>query len=583
MIRTHLDKDEVRRIEYRLRRLYGEEVDVPALMERFYAMMGRYGVGIHQLEESAPWDENDTVLITYADSILEEGEVPLVTLRRFLCERMKGSIRVVHILPFFPWSSDDGFSVIDYREVDLRYGDWSDVGMLRTEFSVMYDLVVNHCSRQSRWFKDFVTGVEPGRNFFHVVDPATDLSEVVRPRSTPLLSRTATRNGESHVWCTFSSDQIDLNFSNPDVLFEFLDILFFYVYKGVRIIRLDAIAFLWKEIGTNCLHLPQTHEVVKLFRDVLRIVAPNVILLTETNVPHAENISYFGDGDEAHMVYNFSLPPLLLHAVLRGDTTHLTNWARSLPNLPPGQTFFNFTASHDGIGVRPLQGILADQELDWIVEQMKERGGLVGMRAMPDGSQRPYELNITYVDAMSLPGNEQASISRFLCSQAVMLAMRGMPAVYIHSMLGTPNYLEGVAQTKHNRTINRRKWDLETLQANLNDHHSKQAIIFERYSQMLRRRQNHPAFHPDGPMTVIDLGTSLFGFLRTSPRGEEQIACVFNLTNKEQKVNLALLHPKLGQEGDCRDILNAVNVKTAPGRSCVLKPYQARWVVVSPE
>jgi len=583
MIRSNLDRDEARRVEYRLRSLYGEEADIPHLMERFYAMIGRYGVGLHSLEEPPLWDENDSVLITYADSILDGEEAPLNTLRRFLCERLKGAIRVVHLLPFYPWTSDDGFSVVDYREVDKRYGDWSDVGLLRAEFSVMYDLVLNHCSRESRWFKDFVTGVEPGRKFFHVVDPKTDLSDVVRPRATPLLSRTATRDGEYHVWTTFSSDQVDLNFSNPDVLFEFLDILFFYISKGVRILRLDAIAFLWKEIGTNCLHLDQTHEVVKLFRDVLRIVAPNVVLLTETNVPHEENISYFGQGDEAHMVYNFSLPPLLLHAILRGNTTELTKWAASMPDLPAGQTFFNFTASHDGVGVRPLQGILPDEELDWIVEQVRERGGLVGMRSMPDGSQRPYELNITYVDAVGVPGNDALSISRFLCTQAVMLAMRGMPAIYIHSILGTPNWQEGVAETQHNRTINRRKWNLKELQEQLNNPGSKQSIIFERYCTMLRRRQNHPAFHPDGPMKVVNLGAAVFGFLRTSPMGEEEIACVFNLTNMDQKVDLSLLHPKLGEVGSCRDILSAMSLKTVPGGSFTLKPYQARWLVISQE
>jgi len=122
----------------------------------------------------------------------------------------------------------------------------------------------------------------------------------------------------------------------------------------MRIARLDAVAFLWKELGTNCLHLPETHELVKLFRDVCEIVAPRAIILTETNVPHAENVSYFGQGDEAHMVYQFSLPPLLLHAFITGNGQYLTHWASGLEPPPAGCTFFNFTASHDGVGVRPF-------------------------------------------------------------------------------------------------------------------------------------------------------------------------------------------------------------------------------------
>ncbi len=529
-------KKQVARIQSRLERLYGPE-RAPKLMRRFEMMLGRYGVG-EELPEYRPlWTENDTVLITYADTIQRGGEAPLRTLRGFLCERLTNAIRTVHILPFCPWSSDDGFSVIDYREVAPNYGRWKDVVELGGEFSLMFDLVLNHCSAESPWFRQFVTGVEPGRFYFVTASKDDDLSEVVRPRESPLLTKVATRDGNARVWTTFSADQVDLEWKNPDVLFEFLDILFLYVSKGVRILRLDAVAFLWKQIGTNCLHLPETHEVVKLIRDVLEVVAPHVIVLTETNVPHRENVSYFGDGDEAHMVYNFTLPPLLLHALLRGDSTHLRQWAKSLPDLPPGQTFLNFTASHDGIGVRPLQGILDDSELAWIVKQVTKRGGKISRRSMPNGSKQPYELNITYVDALSEPGDEETSIARFLCSQAVMLAMRGIPALYIHSLLGTPNWVEGFCETRRNRTLNRRSYQADELAGLLNDAEGKQGLIFQVLSSWLMRRQNHPAFHPDARMKVLDLGAECFGFVRISADEAERIVCLANLTNQPLEVS----------------------------------------------
>ncbi|MCC5808164.1 MAG: DUF3459 domain-containing protein [Opitutales bacterium] len=573
----YLTKHQYDRVEGRLRRLYGDRA--PQLMDRFRMLLGRYGVG---MDAPPPvtrlWDENDAVLITYADNIRREGEAPLETLRKFAVERLKGAVKVVHLLPFYPWSSDDGFSVIDYRRVEPAYGNWADVERLGGDFGLMFDLVLNHCSRHSTWFREFVTGIAPSRFYFHTMDPNLDLSAVVRPRPWPLLTKTATRDGTAWVWTTFSEDQVDLNWQNPDVLFEFLDILFLYISKGCRTLRLDAVAFLWKVVGTSCIHLPETHEVVKLFRDVVDIVAPETLVLTETNVPHDENLSYFGEGDEAHMVYNFALPPLLLHALLRNDATALTGWARGLPALGPGQTFFNFTASHDGIGVRPLQGILPDKERDWLAGRVRERGGRVSMKANTDGSQSPYELNITYCDALRDLRDAELGMARFLCSQAVALAFKGVPAVYIHSLLGTPNDIAGMEATGHNRSINRKKWELDDLVAELSRPGSRMTRIHSKYTQWLRRRANHPAFHPDAGQEVLDFGPKFFAFTRRAP-GRETIVCIHNFTPETQSVPMGELHPVFREPGTCRDILSATSPRTGPRRNLKLAPYHAYWLV----
>lgn len=578
-----LTRDIAERIETRLCFLYGE-AQVPALMRRLQMMMGRYGVGRDTAKRFGPrWDENEAVLICYADTICDPGDATrssLGVLNDFLNRHAKGAIRTVHLLPFYPWSSDDGFSVIDYRMVDDRYGHWDDVERLGSDFRLMFDLVLNHCSRRSQWFREFVVGIAPSRDYFLPTDPELDFSEVVRPRSLPLLTKTATRQGTQWLWTTFSADQVDLNWKNPDVLFEFLDILFLYLSKGASILRLDAVAFLWKEMGTNCLHLPETHEVVKLFRDILDVVAPSAVLLTETNVPHEENLSYFGDGDEAHMVYNFALPPLLLHGLLRNDGTLLTEWAAGLPDLPEGETFFNFTASHDGIGVRPLQGLVEDDERDWLVGEVRRRGGRVSTRAMPDGSDSPYELNITYLDALSEPGTPELGLTRFLCSQAILLSLRGVPAIYIHSLLGTPNDQDGVEARGENRAINRHRYAREDLEAILSDRESVQARVFARMLEWLRRRQNHPAFHPDAPMEILDLGPEWFAFIRRSRGGQETIACLFNLTGTEQKIPARRLHAGLGRAGETRDLLAGATVATGPRRLLRLPPYFGRWLIV---
>ncbi len=417
-----LDADTIARFKVRLERLYPDQADdclkqVVSLVERYRQLLG----------ETLPraWDQRDVFLITYGDQVQGDEETSLSYLARFLKETgLNELINTVHILPFCPYSSDDGFSVIDYRQVDPLLGDWDDVAKLRERGELMFDLVLNHCSQYSEWFQAYLRGEAPYDEYFIAVDPATDLSEVTRPRSLPLLSPYETNQGRKHVWTTFSADQVDLNFGNPAVLIEMLDVLLGYAERGAGVIRLDAIAYLWKTIGTTCIHLPETHEVVKLMRDVLEAAAPGVWLLTETNVPHDENVSYFGDGDEAQMVYQFSLPPLLLTALLQQDGKPLARWMASLEDTPEGTTFFNFTASHDGVGVRPLEGLVEADRFRQLVDAISERGGHISTKRNADGSDSPYEMNVAYFDALGDPEGipTDLHVRRFLTSQALMLA-----------------------------------------------------------------------------------------------------------------------------------------------------------------
>ena len=568
-----VSQEQLENLRRRLARLYGDDC-AGDLLERLHFLVGRYGVQFDDADFRTQWDEKDVLLITYGDNIHRPAEAPLRTLSRFCKQYLEGLFSTIHILPFYPWSSDDGFSVIDYREVDSNLGSWEDVSELGRNFDLMFDLVLNHCSAQSTWFGDFLVGIEPARHYFLERDSKEDLSHVVRPRTSPLLTPATTREGLTHVWTTFSPDQVDLNWKNPDVLFEFLDILMLYLSKGCRMLRLDAVAFLWKKIGTDCLHLPETHEVVKLLRDFLEIVAPHAVLLTETNVPHEENISYFGNGsNEAHMVYQFSLPPLLLHGLLNGTAKHISEWASKLPFPSNECTFLNFTASHDGIGVRPLQGLLPDSEIEELVEKVESRGGLISWKNNADGSRSPYELNITLVSALSEPNDESLGVERFLCSQAVALAMKGIPAVYIHSITGTQNYKDGVEATGRNRTINRRKWQEEELLHILEDRESMQATIFYRYSDMLRRRSEHLAFHPSSRQEILSLNDMVFGFIREDLTSGERITCLFNFSASEQSVKSSAVGGNISRV----DLLTGSKIEA--GEDIPLRPYQALWLL----
>ncbi len=558
------------RLRRRLQTLYGERAE-PCL-ERLAMMIGRYGIAAaSQPAPPARWSERDAVLIAYGDTIRAPGEKPLSTLKRFADGRLRDAFSAIHILPFFPYSSDDGFSVIHFRTVNPELGDWPSVQALGENFRLVFDLVLNHVSRASGWFQDYQAGIAPGRHFFVEAEPGEDLSAVVRPRSLPLLTPVMTPRGKRMVWTTFSEDQIDLNYSNPDVLFELLDILLFYVSMGARVIRLDAIAYLWKRIGTPCIHLPETHEVVKLFRDFLEIVAPNALLLTETNVPQAENFSYFGNGDEAHIAYQFALPPLLLHALQSGTARHLNAWASALPALPSGCTVLNFTASHDGIGLRPLQGVLPDAEIAALVARMQSLGAQVSTRRDGAGVDRPYELNITYFDAMRGDGEPPADhVRRFMCSQTIPLALKGIPAVYFNSLIAAPNDDEGVRRTGRARSINRRKWALSELDGALEDGTSDASQVFRDYTRLLQLRSRHAAFHPDGAQTILDLGESVFAVERTSPDGKETVLAISNCSGQPVAVPAPAARDRL-------DLI--LNRKPGmDGAALRLDPYQSVWL-----
>lgn len=472
--------------------------------------------------------EKDSILITYADTIYEENERPLKTLHKFLTKYVKNTITGVHILPFFPSSSDGGFAVINYKEVDPRLGTWEDIRRISKDYHLMVDLVLNHVSSKSKWFQRFLAGDKRYRDYFIWYDSPVEMPEVFRPRETPLFTKFDTAMGEKYVWTTFSADQIDVNYKNPEVLLRMIDILLFYLSQGAVILRLDAIGYVWKEPHTSCVNLSKTHQIVKLFRRILQYVAPYAMLLTEANFPYKENISYFGEGDEAHMVYQFSLPPLVLDAFARKDTSYIQELAkRTREDL----LFFDFLASHDGIGLPGAKGILTEEQIENLVDRTLRHGGFVSYM-MVGGKKEPYELNITYFDAINDPNDpsDHLQVERFMASQAVMLLLRGVPGIYIHSLLGSRNYREGVEKTGIKRMINRQKLPFEEVEKSLRDNHSLRRRVLESYLRLLDSRKTIRSLHPGSRRKIVALDRRLVSFERSY--GREKILGIVNVSDE---------------------------------------------------
>ncbi len=561
-----MEKLITQRIHDRLAFVYGAG-KAPGLAAAVEGLIGRYAGRIPA--RRGGWSQRDALLITYGDSILGPA-MPLQTLHRFLSSRVGDLISFVHLLPFYPYSSDDGFAVEDFRAVRPDLGTWADVRSLAADYRLVFDGVVNHVSASSVYMKGYCAGDPACADYFIALDPATDTSKVLRTRNLPLLHDYDTAAGKRWLWTTFSRDQVDLNLWNPSVLLEILDVLLFYAEQGASMVRLDAIPYLWKELGTSCAHLPQTHALIKLFRDVYDAATPHTLLLTETNVPHRENVAYFGDqGDEAQMIYNFSLAPLILWSLVKGNATVLTEWARGLAWIGPRATYLNVTATHDGIGMRPTEGILGESERRELVQLARDHGGDVTGKRNADGSIAPYELNLNYFDAVNDPRAEEPvemQIRRFVVSQAIPMALMGLPGIYVHSLFGSRNDTEGVKRTGRARSINREQLDSDGLGAQLDNPATLRAQVFAALSRLLRVRSGERAFHPDAAQAIVDFGPSVFA-VRREAAGGESILALHNVTGRAVSVpcNMA----------GSRDLVSG---RVTAGSAVELAPYQVAWL-----
>lgn len=511
--------------------------------------------------------EKNSILITYGDSIVDGQTHGMKVLKDFMGRFVEDAIETIHLLPMYPYTSDDGFSVTDYREINPELGDWEDIRELSEDYGLMFDAVINHISRSSRWFQGYLRGEAPYTDYFITCDPEADYHTVTRPRALPLLTEVQTESGPKHVWTTFSEDQIDLNFQCPELLAEIVDLLLMYADRGARYIRLDAIGFMWKELGTSCMHLPQTHQIIKLFKDILHVYAPKVRIITETNVPHQDNISYFGDdGDEADLVYQFPLPPLVMFSLLTGNAKVLSEWMRTLELPSEKVTYFNFLSSHDGIGVRPVEGLLKKEELQILVDATLRNGGEVSYKDNGDGTKSPYELNINYQDALAGPDrSDRERIGKFLAAETILLSLQGVPGIYIHSLLGSRNDYYDKTVSGLPRRINREKLEYSYLKEQLTEDTNRREI----FREMIRRlqiRRAESAFSPLARQEVLNLDSRVLVLVRENPQTNSKICVLVNVSG--DSVGLSL--PEVRGE-------NLLGQEFVDG-SIDLRPWECAWI-----
>ncbi len=533
------------------------------------------------------FSEADLVLITYGDIVRGDGQSPLSTLHAFVNTYNRGAVNTIHLLPFFPYSSDRGFAVVDFSRVDPRLGTWQDVRDQKRRYDLMFDAVLNHCSSRSEMFREYVNGNPHFNDFFIAYTSPEELTadqrgKIFRPRTSDILTRFDTLKGPRFVWSTFSADQVDFNFRNPEVLLRIIDGLLFYVRHGADILRLDAVTYIWAEPGTECVHLPETHEIVKLIRDVMDTAASGVALITETNVPHADNVSYFGDGtDEAHMVYNFALPPLVLHTFYREDATALSRWAARLRAPSPKATFFNILDTHDGIGLMGVKGILPTEDIDHVVRVAQDRGAQASFKMTAGHREEPYEINSTWWSAINGDAGEEEiefQVKRYLASRSLALAIPGVPGIYIHGALGSANDVERVRETGVRREINRGVIDAAAVAAEMKLPGSKLALLSRRLGPLARARTQLRSFHPNGAHRVLMLSPQVFAVLRSAPEGNAHVLAMTNVSNRVVQLSIPLERLPV-RTSRWRDVIAERDWTAQGGRLEIgFQPYDIVWL-----
>ncbi len=518
--------------------------------------------------------EKTTLVICYGDSVYSEKKKSIRVFQNFFQKKLKNYFNIIHFLPFYPSSSDSGFAVKDHYKVENKLGNWSDIKNVSKSSDVMADMVINHSSARGLWFRNFLKKKEPGKDYFLTVDTKFNTSKVVRPRDHKLLKKIKIFKKSDYLWRTFSPDQIDLNFRNPSVLIQFIKIMIHLINNGVTIFRLDAIAYLWKENGTKCINLKQTHEIIKLLRNIIDLLNVQTTIITETNLPEKENLSYFGKNDEANWIYNFSLPPLLIHAFLFENSSFLNKWSKNLPNTKNENCYLNFIASHDGIGIRPTEGLLNEKTLNNFLKRLKKNGSKFSYRKVHNKVKKVYEANITVFDALKKSDYDPKGefyLERYVSAHAIMISFEGIPAIYFNSMFGTSNDEAKFIITGNNRDVNRYRWNLKNISNKLKINNTKQRIFYNKLCNLLNIRREQKAFHPNAQRLNLNFGPKIYGFKRISKDKKQTIKCITNLSSKPQNTKINIKGNKI------RNLLDSkINLENK--KFLVLKPFETVWL-----
>ncbi len=448
---------------------------------------------------------NKIMLITYADSLGKN----LADLDHVLDTYFKDAIGGVHILPFFPSSADRGFAPMRYDIVDPAFGTWDDVRRIGEKRYLMFDFMINHISRQSPYFQDFLAKKDNGgfadffiryKDFWAAEGgfPTPEQVDAIykrKPRAPYVEAQFADGTTEK-VWCTFGEEQIDINVKSARAQQFFKETLTNMAANNAAIIRLDAFAYACKRAGGSCFfEQPDTSDLLNAMQDVL---GKDVMVLPEIHEHYTMQMKVSQMG---YWVYDFALPVLTLHALYSGDGQYLKRW---LDMSPKHQ--FTTLDTHDGLGIVDVKDLLPDDQTDWVKEKMFSEGANVKKIYNTEAYNNLdiYQVNTTYYSAL---GNEDKAYD---LARAIQFFAPGIPMVYYVGLLAGANDLKLLESTKEGRNINRHYYSLDEIATEV------ERPVVQELVRMMELRNSHPAFDVEGNMEVTCGEGGAFSIRRTA-------------------------------------------------------------------
>ncbi len=426
--------------------------------------------------------KNGVHLITYADSLGKN----IPELHGFLKNRLSDALVGVHLLPFYPSSADRGFAPITYREVERGLGTWDDVEAMGADFDLMADFMVNHVSALSLWFLDWIEKGSDSRwdGLFLPVDrlypegvPAEDRDKIYtrKPRE-PWIPVTFADGTTRDIWCTFSEEQIDIDVFSPTGRAWLEDELkALCSHPGIRMVRLDAAGYATKKPGTRFFF--EEPEIIELFERCKTIAEPfGVELLPEVHEHHSYQERLAGWDMP---VYDFALPMLLLHAIYSGSGEPLANWLNSCPG-----NCITTLDTHDGIGVVDVVDLLTEEQIEYTVNALYQKGSNVNRRYSSSsyGNLDLYQINCTYYSAV---GEDDDA---YLAARAIQFFAPGIPQVYYVGLFAGSNDVDLVERTRQGRDVNRHGYSIDEAEKEL------RRPVVKRLLKLMEFRNVHPAF-----------------------------------------------------------------------------------------
>ncbi len=426
--------------------------------------------------------DNKIMLITYPDSMGKD----LNDLSFVLNKHFRDIIGGVHILPFYPSSGDRGFAPLTYQEVQKDFGSWEQVEEVAQGYSMMYDFMINHISRSSEYFKDFMENKDSSmykdffiryKEFWQGGEPTDEQVYKIYKRKpkAPYFEVEFKDGTKEKVWCTFDEEQIDLDVTKEATKEFIRDTLVHLCEKGAAVIRIDAFAYATKKADTSCFFLePETWELLEFLQD---IVAPyDVIILPEIHEHYTIQLKL---SDKGYWVYDFALPMLVLHTLYSGNSKRLVDWLKICPRKQ-----FTTLDTHDGIGVVDAADVMSLEEIEQTKEYLFSRGANVKRvyNTMEYNNLDIYQLNCTYFSAL---GDDD---QKYLLARAIQFFAPGIPQVYYVGLLAGKNDIELLEKTKIGRNINRHNYTLDEIEQEV------QRPLLKKLYELMRFRNSYPAF-----------------------------------------------------------------------------------------